>query len=393
VSSTGAHVWPLGRLAERSRAETVSPAESITFPELVWAHFLRQREIQESGALSGPSDPEYRKRRELFVREQGEVLQAYWCTTEASAVALTRHTEGRVLGVLWRRRPSIRFHAATDWVTKDTPDIAHTLHTCEMLAIRVSEVLAGTSERIATQWILSVAGYLLGIVDQAAGKPSHRETGVACRRARAELEQVEAYYDRAGEKTARIVYFWGMMVGVAAVGALALGALGVLKLSGDLQLRHHLASGKVGETATQAQFFACYALGAVGALVSVMIRMASGSGKGGGFTIDYEVGRRTIRRLGSFRPFIGAIFALFLYLVLKGNLLQIQPQKVADPIYVYAALAFVAGFSERFAKVVLGSAELVLGGSGSDAQAAAKPQPNGHAPPLHEREATADPAT
>ena len=123
---------------------------------------------------------------------------------------------------------------------------------------------------------------------------------MACRRARVELEQVEAYYDRAGEKTARIVYFWGMMVGVAAVVGLALAALGVLILSGDIQLRHHLASGKIGHTATQAQFFACYSMGALGALVSVMIRMASGSGSGGRFTIDYEVGRRTIRRLGSF---------------------------------------------------------------------------------------------
>src|SRR5207249_284895 len=106
-------------------------------------------------------------------------------------------------------------------------------------------------------------------------------------------------------------------------------------------------------------FFACYAMGAIGALVSVMTRMASASGRS--FTIDYEVGRRAIRRLGSFRPFIGAIFALVLYFALRGNLLQVKPASGQATIYYYAALAFLAGFSERWAKVVLGSAERVLG--------------------------------
>src|SRR5436190_1227124 len=184
VSSTGTQAWPLGRVREQSRTETAAPGEAISFPELVWAHYLNQRELKEKKDLHGPSEAEYRRRLDAFVRENGQLLNAYWCTTEASAVALTEKPRPRVLGFLWRRLPKIRFHAATDWITKDAADAAHTLHTCETLAIRVGEVLVGTSERIAMQWILSVAGYVLGIVDQSAGKPSRQELATTCRRAR-----------------------------------------------------------------------------------------------------------------------------------------------------------------------------------------------------------------
>ncbi len=43
---------------------------------------------------------------------------------------------------MWRSRPNIRFHAATDWATRDAQEIGHALHTTETLAIRVSEVLS-----------------------------------------------------------------------------------------------------------------------------------------------------------------------------------------------------------------------------------------------------------
>jgi len=367
VSSTGAHAWSLGRLRTGARAEATSTAEMVSFPELVWAHFLYQRELKEKQDLHSSSEGEYRRRLDGFVGEQGELLNAYWCTTEASAVALTEKSRPRVLGFLWRRLPEIRFHAATDWITKDAAEAAHTLHTCETLAIRVGEVLAGTSERIAMQWILSVSGYVLGLVDQCSGKPSRSEQAVACRRARGELQKIEAYYDRAGEKSARLVYFWGMMAGVATLIGLALVAVGVAALFHSFHPHN----------ANTQQFFAAYGMGAIGALVSVMTRMASAGGKT--FTLDYEVGRRSIRRLGSFRPFIGAIFALVLYFALRGNLLQIKPATGHATIYFYAALAFLGGFSERWARVVLGSAERVLGSDPADAHAHDEPAKRGRA--------------
>jgi hypothetical protein len=107
-----------------------------------------------------------------------------------------------------------------------------------------------------------------------------------------------------------------------------------------------------------------------------------------GFELDYEVGRWQAFALGSFRPFIGAVFGLVIYFALQSDLLQIavpdeDPSTGAPDasFYFLALLSFVAGFSERLAKVVLGGAERsiasALGGeearppsSGADARAA-----------------------
>jgi hypothetical protein len=346
--SSSATPAPALSLERRAEAREAAAAQSVTFPELVWAHFLRQRELHEDGALHGPAEEEYRRQLARFVKEHGKILNAYWCTSEASAVALTEKQGARVWGFLWRRHPTIRLHAATDWVTKGAPDIGHSLHTCETLAIRVTEVLAGTSERIAMQWILSVAGYLLGVVDQGEGKPAPAAVQPAVRRARAELAQVETYYDRAGEKTGRLIYFWGMMLGIAALAVLAAIGTGLYGLFGNFQL---------DDRNTQA-FYVSYTMGAVGALVSVMTRMAGG----GNFTIDYEVGRPALRRVGSFRPVMGAIFAVVLYLSLRGHIIPLETTTSDhDLIYVYGALAFATGFSERRAKIVLGGASRILG--------------------------------
>ncbi len=102
-------------------------------------------------------------------------------------------------------------------------------------------------------------------------------------------------------------------------------------------------------------------MGAVGAIVSVMMRMAS---KGGAGFIDYEVGRPSLRRVGSFRPIIGAVFGVVIYFALKSGIIQLSTGTQPVSIYFYATFAFIAGFSERKAMVILGGAERMLGGGG-----------------------------
>jgi hypothetical protein len=326
-------------------------AESATFPELVWAHFLRQHELHEHGQLHGPAEVEFRSHLQRFVAEHGKILKVYWCTSEASAVALTEKQGDRVLGFLWRRPPSIRLHCATDWATRDAPELGHAIHTTETLAIRVSEVLHGTSERVAMQWLLSVAGYLLSVVDKVHGKPKAAEVSRAAHRARAELKQVEDYYDRAGEKAGRLVYFWGMMIGVAALAVIAVVGAWVYSLVADFQPKSEGTR----------MFFICYGMGAVGAVISVLTRMAS---RGSEAWVDYEVGRPALRRVGSFRPVIGAVFAVVLYFALQSGLVQLTVDSANEQqlVYFYAALAFIAGFSERRARLLLGGATKMLGG-------------------------------
>ena len=334
------------------------PPSAISFPELVWAHFLRQRELHDTGNLHGPAELEYRRRLAAFEEAEGELLAAYWCTTEASAVALTEK-ECRGFSRLRRVPSDIRFHAASDWVARDSPEIANTLHTCETLAVRVREVLGGTTERIAMQWILAIAGHLLGFVDREERARDRKAEQRLVSRKRSELAKVEAYYHRAGEKHGRIVYFWGMMAGMATVAVI--GVLVALVL-------WSLTGLDPNDDTTQ-YLLASYTMGAVGALVSVVTRMAS-TGKNA-LNVDFEVGRRQLHRLGSFRPVIGAVSAVVVFFAMKADLFQVLPDQ-QESFYLYAVVAFVAGFSERWANVIFGRAERLLGG---DEEAAPAQQP------------------
>ena len=79
------------------------------------------------------------------------------------------------------------------------------------------------------------------------------------------------------------------------------------------------------------------------------------------FTIDAEIGGRAVRRLGLFRTTVGAILATAIFCALKAGLLQqITIPSGTQAIYFFLVVAFFAGFSERWAQIVLGSAEGVL---------------------------------
>jgi hypothetical protein len=108
-----------------------------------------------------------------------------------------------------------------------------------------------------------------------------------------------------------------------------------------------------------------YGAGAVGAFVSVLQRMTREK-----FTVHYDLGKRTVYMLGSYRPVLGAVFGVFTYLVLASNLLGTQPTNADNPLYYYGSLAFVAGFSERFTRVLVkgveGRAAPAQGGSAAE---------------------------
>ena len=346
ASTVPAPLEAIRRLARRGEAETQN---ACSFAELVWAHFVRQREVQETGNLHGGAEEEYRRRLAAFERAHGRVLNAYWCTSEASAVALTSKRGGRVARLL-RRPPETRFHAATDWVARGSPEIANTLHSCETLAMRAGEMLRGPPERVAMQWILAVAGHLLGFVDAEDRSHGRGEATRLVRRKRNELARIEAYYHRAGEKVGRLVYFAGMLYGVVLVALAGLAAGALLWWWTELD----------PNDATSHQLAATYSMGAIGALMSVMTRMASS--KEGAFSLDFEVGRAPLRSLGILRPFIGAISALIVFFALAGDI--VQPLPAEEPsIYLFAIAGFLAGFSERWASVIFGRAERVLTGT------------------------------
>jgi hypothetical protein len=311
-----------------------APPEVVPFAELVLVHYLRQLAVYKNREYGGPQEDTYQAKLKAFVATNGRLVEAYWCTRQPSAVAVTERTE-RSWRRLWLAQHVVSFHSETDWITSECPEIADQVYASRALAVKIQEVLRGTSELIAMQWLVSAVERVLGLVDQSE-QPDEKDLARVVAANKKELDAILAYHNKAAEAQARLVYFQGMMRGAALLSGLI--AAVALALYASHFSRWHSPT-------TQALFLTA-AMGGAGAIISVMSRM----GGKGAFSIDHEVGRKMVRRLGSLRPFIGATFAVALYFGTKSNLVPLGTEKTSS---FYAIVAFLAGFSERWARLML----------------------------------------
>jgi hypothetical protein len=328
-------------------AWTVGQAGSIGFPELVRAHF----EWERSGEKNAQLEARFRRKLAEFLAQEGELQNVYWATRRPSSVALTMR-DGRS-----------RLHRVTDWLVRERR-VADLMHQSDTLAIKVTEVLRGASQRIAMQWLYAFQSHLLGFIERTQGRASDQELAAFVTTREQELLQIEAYYARSGEKACRITYFWGMMFGVLCDGSLALVLALLLWWRGWFGHGHELAM----ET-----FFICYVAGGLGAIISVLMRMSSDK-----FRVDYEIGTTTIVRLGSFRPFIGAVFGIAVYFLIRSGIPRVTlPTNRAEQFFFFAIVAFLAGFNERWTNVLFGQAERTIAASlGGKVGTAGEPEPD-----------------
>jgi hypothetical protein len=280
--------------------------------------------------------------RANFEAATGEIVDAYWCREQPSAVALTRR-ELLDRGRLRRRRRKLeyRLHRVSDWVT-ETHEIADLLHDCDILAIKASHGLEGVPRAVVMQWLLLVESHLLSFIER------HRDTPPSARTAarfaaseRAELRRIEEYTFRSGEKRAKLHYVEGMLgPGVALLVVLSLVTAGVLALFGGLDL----------ESSANQEFYASAAAGGLGAVISVLMRMS----RAGGFAIDHELSRWEVTLFGAYRPLIGSVSGIIVYFLFQTPLIPFEQSELTLPFFV--VVSFLAGFSERWTTMMLSGA-------------------------------------
>jgi hypothetical protein len=205
--------------------------------------------------------------------------------------------------------------------------------------MKANQILPTVPKRIALNWIFSEQSFLPRR-DRADRREAERE---GSRRVVAEhseeLKRIERYYDRAASKSVRLVYFLGMLVGILLLAALGLAISAILGISTEPE----------PALDPDPELLRLYGAGAVGALVSVMLRMRPDTRSG--FSVDYEVGRGPIFWLGAFRPVIGAIFASAVYLRARERLHPARVDHSAEHVHVLRLRRFLSGFSERFTHV------------------------------------------
>lgn len=326
-----------------------------SFSDLVRAHYRREQD--RSAAASNGAEDEFTAKLRRFEAEEGRLAAVYWSTRNASAVALTIGAARSKRNPIAETDAEVRLHRVTDWVAKGAEPIAELLHECDVLAIRVREVLRGTSERIAMQWIYSVQEHALGFLERTDRRHVGKERAFVAVQ-RKELARIEKYYLRTGAKAGRIVYVSGMLAAAVLIVTVC-AALTIVFWQTDWLWR----------PASQALLL-CTGAGAVGGLVSVLSRMSGGDDR---FSVDFEVGRPLLRRLGLYKPFVGSVFGVATYFLLAGGLLSTGSSN--NSMYFYGILGFLAGFSERFTGVIFGNAEQLVAEGGPHPAEPAQTEP------------------
>lgn len=328
----------------------------MSFPELVRLRYVWRECVTAAADGENPTDEADAFYAALagFERDHGRIVNAYWCSQIEAAVALTEKPRRR--GPL-RRAPLRRFHRVSDYSTRDEPGIARLLHQCDELAIRAIEVLGGRNQRICMQLVMASSGHLLSLIDRPAVPEAKVRTALDFEHR--DFAGAQKYYRQAANGEAQLVYFLGMIFGLGLLAALYVTIGQWLHVAG----------------VNEANVVGCLTAGAVGALVSVIARINTGS-----FALNFDVAPGYTLFLGSLRPWIGSIFGLMIYFAITSGFLDLfkVPADRSERFYFLSVVAFLAGFSERWAQDTLtgGFAKHAAAtGSGPPAAAAESPKP------------------
>lgn len=146
---------------------------------------------------------------------------------------------------------------------------------------------------------------------------------------------------RGGSPAARVVFGLGMLLYFAIPLAVALWPFysGVETILG---INAHL-------------FGLVVAGGMLGSCVSIMVRIND-------FNTVKDADPTVLFLTGFFKPAIGASFALFIFSVISAGIIPLSI-KAETSNYFFAALSFLAGFSERLARDVVTKAEGIVSGA------------------------------
>ncbi|HEX4556474.1 MAG TPA: hypothetical protein VH249_20965 [Xanthobacteraceae bacterium] len=328
-TSTAGKAEPPGEIVEY---ETAVKCRAASFSQLASAVFFSQEKFTSDPLGRAVYASYIAPLTEAFEASHGHITHSFYCERIIAAAVLTARHE------LWVIYPTPE---AKEVATADI------LFECDRLNVEADRVLAGAGrlKDLQTTKILiyAVVTRLLSLLDTQT-PPPRTILDLHWREAR----NAHDYYLRAAVRHAKFDYFLGMLIGAALCS--------VLVAVSALILTRHLSS----PDATVRTLIGCLTAGGVGAVVSVMSRMTFGE-----LTLDHEAGRRILTMLGAFRPVIGMVLGAAMWVLAASGVLAVGPKDPAQLPFFYILIAFLAGFSERWAQDMLGRAADQIGGSGA----------------------------
>ena len=309
--------------------DTATERRDTTVEPLAVQRDRQRLEHQRAEAQSAPS----RRERKQAVR----VVDAH---DHDAPFGLFERVSSALSRIFGQRAASSAIHLEPIFGDPDSPRAKELLFRCLRLHYHAIEWLKPKPRKICTRMTFNVIANLLGSLDERVGRGEsaaefdnmHADQEVLER----ELQRTEDYFFTSVQRTARLAYLRGTLVGLIGTAGVILPLALVRPVPDGLAL--------------------AFMAGAVGALVSVLQRLTSGR-----LTANHEDGKWTLHLLGFVRPFLGGLFGLALFAFLKADIVTGIEVPDADDPYFLAALGFLAGFSERFAKDALDPAKLLPG--------------------------------
>jgi hypothetical protein len=259
---------------------------------------------------------------EQFERSHGRIVESYFCRGAFAAAVLTETDEIRVV---WGAH-ELQF-----------PERTILLFDCRSLAYRAWHRLSDSDRRHCQMMIFGVITEVLRRIDRRATSRRGDADDDQLQYLHDELDRARTFYLDAARQQARLRYTAGLLAGALALAAVL--APFVIPL-----VEPRVAAG------TLRALLLCAVSGATGAVVSVLSRMTFD--RRTKLTLpNFESAKRDLWFLGALRPFVGAVFGLVMYVFLKSTLLPVAvPTGAADQTFFFTSVAFLAGFSERFAQ-------------------------------------------
>jgi hypothetical protein len=151
------------------------------------------------------------------------------------------------------------------------------------------------------------------------------------------LDQAEDFMLRCATRRAQSKYLKGMLLGTVVIGAVLAVVTIALVAMDDL-------------TRLGGQLLLVATAGTVGAVVSVLWRMTSGSFRMNLPTLDHDMKSTDLRLMAALRPVIGLVFALGAIVLVMAELIPLGQKDGTSQTALFAGIGFLAGFSERLAQ-------------------------------------------
>ncbi len=262
-----------------------------------------------------------------FENKHGSIVDFYPFNTGTAAIAVTSNDE---------------FFVISPGISELNYEATEFLDECERLADTASGLLKGHARTQVVSDVFNVATHLAsGFLEDKSGQEivtKKKPEGFAV--LKRELAHIQEYFEKSAQRDAQLDYFMGMLGG--------LGLILVAVASLWFALLPRLLTSPPPFT-----MLVCLFAGAMGAMVSVMTRMTSGDLK-----LRFDTGSRYIRILGMVRPMIGAIVATVIYVLIVAGLLPLTTPATSEQVdFFFGGIAFLSGFSERWAQDMLTNVE------------------------------------